>query len=348
MNGIIKTEFSLKNALVSEPLFLRCIKAESNPFLMSIQIQVPQPCHASWDKMTPQQDGRHCKSCDKVVVDFSQMNDDEIKDWFSKKEGKKVCGHFRVDQVKRLQIVVNPKEFKQLGWSPVQLIRVAIFLVFFSSLFSCSPYPEQNGAMTEIVIEDEKDPNDEISGKLIMPQLDVDTSKTNTIETLTGDTIYPLDSNHCTPMINGGLSVPQEILKGEALLVPEVKPDTNSQPDLKNLHIRGKVAPAYGIDHKASYPGGEKAMYNWINENKLYPEINRARMFRETVVVDVFISSIGRPSVAKFVSPEFVPDVFQNEIIRLLNEMPNWKVATKRGKPISSITQISISFQIGD
>ena len=315
---------------------------------MSIQIQVPQPCHASWDKMTPQENGRHCKSCDKVVIDFSRMNDEEIKKWFRKKEGEKICGHFRVDQVKRLQIVVKPREFKQLGWSPVQLIRVAIFLVFFSSLFSCSPYPEQNGAMTEIVIDDEKDPNDEISGKLIMPHLDVDTSKTNTIETLTGDTIYPLDSNHCVPMINGGLSVPQEVLKGEVIRVPEVKPDTSIQSDLNDTHIKGKVSPAYGIDHKASFPGGENAMIKWINENKLYPEINRARMFRETVVVDVSISSIGRPNVIKFVSPEFVPDVFQAEVIRILNEMPNWKPATKYGKPISSTTQISIPFQLGD
>lgn len=315
---------------------------------MSIQIQVPQPCHASWDKMTPQENGRLCKSCDKVVIDFSRMNDEEIKDWFREKEGEKVCGHFRVDQVKRLQIVVKPREFKQLGWSPVQLIRVAIFLVFFSSLFSCSPYPEQNGAMTEIVIEDEKDPNDEISGKLIMPHLDVDTSKTNTIETLTGDTIYPLDSNHCVPMINGGLSVPQEVLKGEVIRVPEVKPDTSIQSDLNDTHIKGKVSPAYGIDHKASFPSGENAMIKWINENKLYPEINRARMFRETVVVEVSISTIGRPNVIKFVSSEFVPDVFQAEVIRILNEMPNWKPATKYGKPISSTTQISIPFQLGD
>jgi hypothetical protein len=170
---------------------------------MSIQIQVPQPCHASWDKMTPQENGRHCKSCDKVVVDFSRMNDEEIKNWFRKKEGEKVCGHFRVDQVKRLQIVVNPREFKQLGWSPVQLIRVAIFLVFFSSLFSCSPYPDHDGAMTEIVIDEQKDPYDGISGKMIMPPVEIDTpiTQTITVKTITGDSIYPFDTNFTVPMV---------------------------------------------------------------------------------------------------------------------------------------------------
>ena len=33
---------------------------------------IPEPCHENWNKMTPQEQGRHCAVCSKVVVDFTK------------------------------------------------------------------------------------------------------------------------------------------------------------------------------------------------------------------------------------------------------------------------------------
>ncbi len=66
-----------------------------------MKIQLPDPCHESWDQMTPEGQGRHCEACAKVVVDFSKMSDAQVVDYlkasFAKKE--RVCGRFRPDQV---------------------------------------------------------------------------------------------------------------------------------------------------------------------------------------------------------------------------------------------------------
>lgn len=48
--------------------------------------------------MTPQEKGRHCDACDKVVVDFTKSSKHEIIDHLEKAEGK-TCGRFRSDQI---------------------------------------------------------------------------------------------------------------------------------------------------------------------------------------------------------------------------------------------------------
>lgn len=42
------------------------------------KIHIPEPCHENWDKMTPQEQGRFCASCAKVVHDVTKLSDDEI------------------------------------------------------------------------------------------------------------------------------------------------------------------------------------------------------------------------------------------------------------------------------
>lgn len=122
-------------------------------------VSIPNPCHASWDKMKPHENGRHCKSCDKVVVDFTSMSDEELRDYFKQHQSQKFCGHFRKEQVKRLKIVIKPKELTNQGWDIYQISKVAIFLVFFSSLFSCA-LKNDDGSSAEIVIENATDRKD--------------------------------------------------------------------------------------------------------------------------------------------------------------------------------------------
>lgn len=70
------------------------------------QIQIPKPCDANWNEMTPNEQGKFCSLCDKTVVDFTKMSDEEIKHFFKiKKKEERVCGHFYSSQV----VVLVPK-----------------------------------------------------------------------------------------------------------------------------------------------------------------------------------------------------------------------------------------------
>lgn len=65
-----------------------------------IILQVKESCTADWGKMTAQEQGRFCGKCEKVVVDFSEMSDQEIIDQI-KKSSRGLCGRFYEDQLLR-------------------------------------------------------------------------------------------------------------------------------------------------------------------------------------------------------------------------------------------------------
>lgn len=73
-----------------------------------IQISIQQPCSEDWNKMTPQEQGRFCDSCQKCVVDFTGFTDEQLHQYFRKHSGEKVCGRLQNWQLKR--VVALPPE----------------------------------------------------------------------------------------------------------------------------------------------------------------------------------------------------------------------------------------------
>jgi hypothetical protein len=74
----------------------------------NLNITIPQPCHENWNSMNPAEQGRHCSSCNKVVVDFTCMTDAQLVEYFSATR-QKTCGRFGTDQLDR-RIRLRPVE----------------------------------------------------------------------------------------------------------------------------------------------------------------------------------------------------------------------------------------------
>ncbi len=71
-----------------------------------IQLTIDEPCHENWEGMTPVEKGKFCGACQKQVVDFSNMSDRKVAEFFKKpiksfSEGGSVCGRFMADQLDR-------------------------------------------------------------------------------------------------------------------------------------------------------------------------------------------------------------------------------------------------------
>lgn len=66
----------------------------------TVQFQVKEPCSEKWGNMHTLPGGKFCNSCEKTVVDFTQMTDNEIIRFFEK-NNQKLCGSFRPDQLNR-------------------------------------------------------------------------------------------------------------------------------------------------------------------------------------------------------------------------------------------------------
>lgn len=77
-----------------------------------IQLHIPEPCHERWNNMTPVEKGRFCGSCQKQVIDFTTMNDEQVVAFFRRQSSGSVCGRFMPDQLDRSMEI--PK--KRIPW----------------------------------------------------------------------------------------------------------------------------------------------------------------------------------------------------------------------------------------
>lgn len=94
--------------------------------LKSVQIQIPKPCHENWNNMTPDEQGRFCGSCQKVVVDFTVMSDKELIDYISNVAEQRTCGRFSTHQ---LNTNIKATESKRrFSWAYVWNVLLASFL----------------------------------------------------------------------------------------------------------------------------------------------------------------------------------------------------------------------------
>lgn len=98
-----------------------------------IVVTIPQPCHEKWDEMLPEAKGRFCSSCEKIVVDFSSMSDDEVKNYLLLNTHQKTCGRFLSSQVNRplenKPFEINPQWYGQLPYARQVFYAIALFFV---------------------------------------------------------------------------------------------------------------------------------------------------------------------------------------------------------------------------
>jgi hypothetical protein len=73
----------------------------------SYTFKIDKPCSESWDKMTATEKGKFCQSCEKEVVDFSSLSDEEMIRVIEKSKGN-ICGRAKKTQLDRkIQIPSN-------------------------------------------------------------------------------------------------------------------------------------------------------------------------------------------------------------------------------------------------
>lgn len=90
-------------------------------------VHIPKPCHENWQHMTHAEKGRFCGQCQKTVVDFTTMTDDEVLDTLQAATGN-TCGRFLVQQLDRpLQPTHLQRSWLRVKWFWAALISGALF-----------------------------------------------------------------------------------------------------------------------------------------------------------------------------------------------------------------------------
>lgn len=95
-----------------------------------IRITIAAPCTRQWQDLTPQEGGRFCGSCQKLVVDFTRMSDQELLRYFKDHSGN-VCGSFTGLQTDR-DIISREKPKKAFWMYSLAASFVGILISFTS------------------------------------------------------------------------------------------------------------------------------------------------------------------------------------------------------------------------
>lgn len=76
-----------------------------------VTVTIAEPCHENWQNMTPNDDGRFCSSCQKNVVDFSIMTDEQVFSTLLKGDAN-MCGRFsNIQMDKGIKYAVAKKNY---------------------------------------------------------------------------------------------------------------------------------------------------------------------------------------------------------------------------------------------
>lgn len=126
-----------------------------------IQLAVDNPCHENWENMSPSEKGRFCGSCQKQVIDFTNMTDAQVAIFFKKPSTGSVCGRFMQDQLERE--IELPR--KRIPWIKYFFtVAIPAFLVSRSAAQETkSPIKGETKAVTSC------DRSPVLMGKIILP-----------------------------------------------------------------------------------------------------------------------------------------------------------------------------------
>ena len=121
-------------------------------------LTINKPCAEKFEDFQPTTTGGFCDSCEKEVIDFTKMSEEQVAQFFAINE-KKVCGRFRETQLKTYSISTPSKKtqnFKSLSKSAVGFSLLA--LLSLNSQEVMAQYNEQSMTMEVSQKEDTKKP----------------------------------------------------------------------------------------------------------------------------------------------------------------------------------------------
>ena len=105
--------------------------------------------------------------------------------------------------------------------------------------------------------------------------------------------------------------------------------------------------PVYDmVEVMPEFPGGVRAMLDFIKKNIQYPEIARKNGIQGRVIVGVVVDKNG--SVTNLTILKSIDPYLNKEAIRVIRLMPKWKPGTQMDKPVKVKYAIPVSFKLAD
>jgi TonB family protein len=114
-----------------------------------------------------------------------------------------------------------------------------------------------------------------------------------------------------------------------------------------NLNSKSEEVPVevfVVVEEMPQYPGGDKTLMSYINENIVYPERAKANSIQGRVILRFAVMATGKidqVSVLKKVDPDL-----DQEAKRVIESLPDWTPGKQGGKPVNVWYSVPVTFQL--
>ncbi|WP_396192180.1 hypothetical protein [Flavobacterium sp.] len=262
------------------------------------KITVPKPCHEDWNAMIPSDRGRFCTACTTQVVDFTNMNADEIRDYLSKNTN--VCGRFKNEQLDSVIIQIPTSViFSQVHFH--KMFMLALLISMGTSLFSCQ---NSNGTKQKIenveVVEEEP----KMTLGIILPPKDSIYNKVESVQKKNRENKGVISNNKENEKIIGAKDTLRQIIE------------------------EGYVYGMPGITVYPEYTGGFKMLDKFVKENYVFPK--KVNTKEGIIAVSFAVNKIGE--LEDFKVKNDIGFDTGNILIEVLKKTPKWYPAEFQGK----------------
>jgi TonB family protein len=126
----------------------------------------------------------------------------------------------------------------------------------------------------------------------------------------------------------------------------EKRPETKIDPKngvVYNVVVK-EESPFVVVEELPEFPGGEDAMMTWIAANINYPAEALKGKIQGKVYVSFTVSAAGKVKdavITKSVSP-----LLNEEAIRVISSLPDWKPGSQAGKPVEVQMLVPVEFKL--
>jgi periplasmic protein TonB len=98
------------------------------------------------------------------------------------------------------------------------------------------------------------------------------------------------------------------------------------------------------VAQKPEFPDGDKALFKYLSENIKYPAIARENGIEGKVIVKFVVSRDG--SIQNATVVRGIGGGCDEEALRVVKGMPNWKPGKNNGKPVNVTYNLPVSFKL--
>lgn len=117
-------------------------------------------------------------------------------------------------------------------------------------------------------------------------------------------------------------------------------PILSAQTDTVKMNIPDSIR----VEVMPEFPGGERAVMDFVSNNLKYPEAAKEMNIQGKVYVKFAVNTDGKVSdiqIVKGLSKEC-----DNEVLRVIRLMPDWKPGTLNGIPVKTYYTLPVKFAL--